>query len=437
MATATSGRVSVDVRSRTGADVRAVEPRAFFDGELPDLISARGGLVAEGARQLAPRPMAFEVSGPVGATGSGDRAAGGGPGKVDGGGIWTLAFDGHAVTVAAGPTAAEVAPARVRLDAEALEDLVNDLRTPMGLFTGGDLDQPAGRLEDFLDWWVILRGLLDDQAVHTRGAVTFTDRDGAPLDLHRAFRRDDDPDEMSHFLAEAGYLHLTGVFDPAEMAAVSDEMDAAATGYAPGDGHSWWARTGDGTNRLVRMQEFHTRSATTRALMADDRLVGLTELTTDGHRLGKPGSNANLVEALIKPIGVVEGISDVPWHKDCSLGSHSYRCCSMTVGISVTGAGAGSGQLGVVAGSHRALIQPAFVRRDLDLPQVELPTDTGDVTIHLSCTLHMSHPPVTRERRVLYTDLSLPHDGPRSPGEAKLARIREAAPVTVSQVPTA
>ncbi len=143
------------------------------------------------------------------------------------------------------------------------------------------------------------------------------------------------------------------------------------------------------------------------------------------------------MEALIKPIGVVAGISDVPWHKDCSLGSHSYRCCSMTVGISVTGADARSGQLGVVAGSHRALIQPAFVRRNLDLPQVELPTATGDVTIHLSCTLHMSHPPVDRERRVLYTDFSLPSpDGARSPGEAELARIRKAAPVTVSQQPT-
>jgi hypothetical protein len=41
--------------------------------------------------------------------------------------------------------------------------------------------------------------------------------------------------------------------------------------------------------------------------------------------------------------------------------------------------------------------------------------------VHLSCALHMAHPPVTRERRVLYTDFSLPHDGPRSPGEATLS----------------
>ncbi len=159
--------------------------------------------------------------------------------------------------------------------------------------------------------------------------------------------------------------------------------------------------------------------------------------TSDGHTLGKAAGDANLVEALVKPIGIVQGISDVPWHKDCSLGSHSYRCCSLTVGISVTGADAESGQLRVVPGSHRALVQPAFVRRDLDLPQLDLLTSTGDVTVHCSCTLHMSQPPVTRERRVLYTDFSLPTDeGARSPNEAVLRRIREGAPSTVTQAPS-
>jgi hypothetical protein len=74
------------------------------------------------------------------------------------------------------------------------------------------------------------------------------------------------------------------------------------------------------------------------------------------------------------------------------------------------------------------------VRRGLDLPQIDLPTKTGDVTIHLSCTLHMSQPPVSRERRVMYTDFSLPDDG-RDPAEVKLRRIREGAYKTVSQEP--
>ena len=176
--------------------------------------------------------------------------------EVDGR-AWTLALDDGRVTVTPG---AGGPPAHVRLDDEDLADVVHDLRTPMGFFTGGDLDMPAGRLDDFLDWWVILRGLIDARPVHTTGAVTFTDTDGAPLDLTRAFHTDDDPRAMGHFLAEAGFLHIAGVFTEDEMGAVSAEMDAAAAGYEQGDGRSWWAKTADGTDRLVRMQYFHHES---------------------------------------------------------------------------------------------------------------------------------------------------------------------------------
>ena len=164
-----------------------------------------------------------------------------------------------------------------------------------------------------------------------------------------------------------------------------------------------------------------------------ERIAGLT---SDGHSVSRFGSSR--VEALVKPLGVVEGISDVPWHKDCSLGMHSYGCSGLTIGVSVTGADADSGQLRVVAGSHRALMQPAFVRRDLDLPIVDLPTRVGDLTVHCSCTMHMAQPPVTQERRVLYTGLKLP---PVDGGDAlratqqELGRVREGAHRAVSQKP--
>ncbi len=210
---------------------------------------------------------------------------------------------------------------------------------------------------------------------------------------------------MDTFLGQAGFLHVSGVFTEDEMAAVSADMDRAAPSYAQGDGRSWWARTDDGADRLVRMQGFDAMSPTAAALVADGRLARLGALTGDGHEWG--GMDSNALEALVKPIGVVEGISDVPWHKDCSLGRHSYECCSLTVGISVTGADETSGQLKVVAGSHRALMWPAFLRRDNALPVVDLPTRTGDVTVHLSCTMHMAQPPVERERRVMYTGFRL------------------------------
>jgi len=404
---------SVDVRSRTADDVVEVDAAELFGDTLPTLFADRGELAAPGARELGLRSLAVEVIG---------RS-------------WTLDFDGDRFMIRPG---ADDAHAVVVLDAEALRDLVHDLRTPMGFFTGGDLVMPCGGLDEFLDWWVVLRSVLDSRRAHVSGDVAFRSSDGDPLDLATSFVPDSDPAEQAHFLAEAGFLHLEGVFDPSEMAAISDEMDKAAPGYSQGDDRSWWARTADGADHLVRMQYFQDSSPTTAALLQDDRLTRLGALFDDGHRLGKPGPNRNLVEALVKPIGIVEGISDVPWHKDCSLGSHSYRCCSMTVGISVTGADQESGQLRVVAGSHRALIQPAFVRRGLDLPQIDLPTRTGDVTVHLSCTLHMAQPPVVRERRVLYTDFSLPRraDDRSDQGEATLRRIREVAATTVSQPPS-
>ena len=89
------------------------------------------------------------------------------------------------------------------------------------------------------------------------------------------------------------------------------------------------------------------------------------------------------------------------------MGGHSRGCCSLTVGIAITGADRNSGELGVVAGSHRANVQSVDMRADLDLPRLPLPTQTGDLTVHCSCTLHMSRPPVDRERRVVYTGFGL------------------------------
>ena len=47
----------------------------------------------------------------------------------------------------------------------------------------------------------------------------------------------------------------------------------------------------------------------------------------------------------------------------------------------------------------------------------------------------MSQPPVTRERRVVYTDFSLLGRGDEDPGEARIRRVREQAFKTVSQEP--
>jgi len=403
--------LSVDVRTRLDGDDTAVDPARFFGDDLPAALARADELLAPACAVLSPPPLVVEVDGDA----------------------WTLRVEGPHVEVHAG-AAAVTGALRLRLDRQALSDLVADQATPMGWFSSGALDL-EGRLERLLDWWLVLRGALDSTAPHVAGDVTFEDADGTSLDLTHTFTGDDDDADMARFLEQAGFLHVAGVFSHAEMAAASADMDRAAPTYAPDDGRSWWARTADGVDRLVRMQGFDRHSPTAAALVADGRLARLGALTGDGHQWGAMDGNA--LEALVKPIGVVAGISDVPWHKDCSLGRHSYECCSLTVGISVTGADETSGQLRVVAGSHRHLVWPAFLRRDNSLPVVDLPTGTGDVTVHLSCTLHMAQPPVERERRVMYTGFRLPPLRPEAAAAAqgRLRAVRETAAVTVSQPP--
>jgi hypothetical protein len=277
----------------------------------------------------------------------------------------------------------------------------------------------SGIVDDFVAWEPVLRCLLDGRPVFEPGTIDFRDRDGEPLDLHRSFTLDDDPAEIGQFLAEAGYLHLEDVFTEAEMAAVSAELDDAMAAAERDDGASWWAKTSDGEWYASRILGFNLKSPALREVLGSDRFARIGTFTDDTYQQRDPdvGDSA---EGLLKKIGVVEGISDVSWHKDCSLGGHSRGCCRLTTGISITGASRENGELGVVAGSHRANIAHLGVV-GLDLPKIPLPTRTGDVTVHCSCTLHMSRPPVSAERRVAYSGFNL---APR-PGDRIVERTHE------------
>ena len=170
----------------------------------------------------------------------------------------------------------------------------------------------------------------------------------------------------------------------------------------------------------MRVLFFAEKSETLRALLADPRFAAIGDLPGEGHCFGGGA------EGLVKPLGIVRGLSDLPWHKDCGQGRHSYMCSGLTCGISVTGADRTSGALGVIAGSHRANTMSAGRDPRLDLPALALETRTGDVTVHCSDTLHRAHPPVDRPRRVVYTGFGLPPlpgDTPRpAPEDGRRAR---------------
>jgi hypothetical protein len=396
--------MSVDLRTRVDAAQEPVEAGVFFRDVLPPLLDAHRDAIAPGARDLPLKDFTIETDGEP----------------------WTLAWRADRVAVSSGGGGA----ARARLTPEQLTDLVNDQTTPVAFMSSGTLDMPEGALPDFLNWWLVLRAALDGRRIHARGDVRLE------TEVPRSFTPDDSDEDMRAFLEEAGYLHVRGLFGRDEMAAVAADYPVAAPHFEKGDPRAWFATTKDGTEHLVRMEGFDRHSAAASALVEDERLLRIARIPGLAHELrNRAGAR---VGALTKPIGVVKGISDVPWHKDCSLGRHSYECCSLTVGISVTGADADSGQLRVVPGSHRALIWPApCLQPGLDLPPLDLPTATGDVTVHLSCTLHMSQPPVRRTRKVLYTGFAQrPVDAAAAEAQRrKLNTLRGKTHTTVSQEP--
>ena len=370
---------SIDARTRFAGDSIPLDGEWLVD-ELPTVLEKTGSLGGRGARVLGLSPLGFTV----------DDV------RVH------LTVDDERLVVREGD--ADDGPIAA-LDAVALSDLANDEASTFGLTMASRVEMLRGTTDDFVAWEPVLRAVLDARPVYEPGSIAFHDRDGGDLDLRRSFRVDDPREDIGHFLAVAGFLHLDGVFSEAEMAAVSTDLDAALDAADRDDGGSWWARNDDGWYPS-RVLGFNLRSPALRDLVTSDRFRTIGTFTDDP-MVERPHLTGDSAEGLHKRIGIVEGISDVSWHKDCSLGGHSRQCCGLVVGISVTGADAGSGELGVVAGSHRANVQHIGVRSDLDLPRLPLPTRTGDVTVHCTCTLHMSRPPVNRERRVVYTGFGL------------------------------
>ena len=213
--------------------------------------------------------------------------------------------------------------ATAKLDYSALSDLVQDWTTTMGLAMNSRVKMTQGSFEHWVGWEPVLRALFDGRPVHEAGAITLTDRDGKGLDLSRAFERDDDRDEISHFLHQAGFLHLRGVFTKAEMAAVSADLDVALERARQDDGASWWAGNSKGVQQAVRVLFFQEQSAALRTLLQDDRLSWLATITGDNLCGSVDGAGWLGAEGLIKPLDIKTGLSDLPWHKDCGQVQHS------------------------------------------------------------------------------------------------------------------
>ena len=167
------------------------------------------------------------------------------------------------------------------------------------------------------------------------------------------------------------------------------------------------------------MQQFLPHSLSTAAVLADPRWEQLRSALAGDDVLEQGRPRDSVVEALIKPPGLVAGVSNLPFHRDCHFGKHADKCSGVEVGITVTDSGGEYGHLQVVAGSHRVAVPVSVANTDPYLPVVPIATQAGDCTVHLSCTLHESTAPISRTRKVMYAPFKLAERPPRRPSRAR------------------
>jgi hypothetical protein len=384
--------VSFDHRTRTPEDVRDVDPERFLADEIPAFLLRNGSVASRAMRASGLDSIVIAVDG-VEST-------------------WRLDAHGD-LEILSG----DHGRARAELSRAWFSDLVCNVRSAVAVLISAEPVMNRGNIMHLIHWETVLRALLDGRPAYEPGLIDFVGRDGAPLDLGRAFASDDDPAEMAQFLSQTGFMLLRNVFTETELDTINSQIDALRAEAKPEDSTSWWGRIGgpDGEHLCIRVNDLPEDAL---GVSMADRFEPLVAMTGVGHAFDH-------IDVLIKPVGVTEGISDLPWHKDCSLGLHSYQCLQVIFGLSITASGPDNGQLGVVAGSHRVNIDQFGLSGEIDLPQVFIATEPGDVTVHLSCTLHSSTPPVQSERRVAYSTFMLPGD--TSSLNARIRGVRDQA----------
>lgn len=315
-----------------------------------------------------------------------------------------IAADG---TVRLEPGIQDDAVCVIELEENVWRNYVHGLRTPSALVLSEAVRILRGGMAEWDIWHPAIECLYTGRPIYNPNEPLL-DRNGQPLDLHRKFTMQDDPEVMSHFLRTAGYLVIRGAMAH-RRDEISAEIDRVRDAEREGGIFSWWVDNKTTGERFpYRLLFISEQSELVRSLMDEDPVVKkLTNLAgVDLVPLHDRGQGAMTV---LKPFKAGEEIAqsiagNLGWHTDCGLGGCSIMCPSINIGIHLDRAGPNSSRLWMLAGTNGRVAHGAAKSASTDSPRaIALDTEPGDVSIHYSCTLHAGPPPTGNEsRRTLY-----------------------------------
>ncbi len=353
----------------------SIDFHAFHRDELPRrLADGRGAMAARSSREHG--SLAF---------------------RLESGDAYTYAPRDGAIQIEAGDAAADTV---IELAHAAWEGLVHDYESAPGLLYASRVRCRRGQAMRFVAWEPALRAIFTGRPIYDPAAVRLADRAGRPLDVERSFELGDDREEMAHFLRTAGYLLVRGVFRESEVAGFLADAQALRGEARKGDKLSWWARDRSGEEVLCRVTRAAARPRLA-TLPTDARILKLVSLADSplAHRRGE----GNGVTVIYKNPEVSEGLSDLPWHRDCGMGGHSVMCPVLIASTFLTPATPETGELRFLPGSwdRSCGFMEAMDRR---APRgVSFVAQPGDVSIHYGDVMHAAPPPTRSDLPVYRT----------------------------------
>jgi ectoine hydroxylase-related dioxygenase (phytanoyl-CoA dioxygenase family) len=99
------------------------------------------------------------------------------------------------------------------------------------------------------------------------------------------------------------------------------------------------------------------------------------------------------ITVVFKNPAVAEGLSDLPWHRDCGMGGHASMCPTYVLSLYLYDATAAQGALQFLPGSHRYAFGFADAGQTRFAGAVTVPAKAGDITLHIGDVMHAAPPP--------------------------------------------
>ena len=284
----------------------------------------------------------------------------------------------------------------VQIDDSSFADLAADLDTPVAMLYQNRATVVRGNPLRFVRWEPALRAMFHGRPIYNADTISLIDAHGRVIDPLASFEMDavhSDPQALAQQLSTVGFVVARDVFDEAEIAALLNEADSLRASAQPGDGTSWWGKNADGEAVVTRVLNGSTMPAL-QALYDNDSVRAIVAAT--GLQLRSAyRDEVDGVTVLWKIPDMVEGLADLPWHRDCGMGGHAMNCPTLVMTICLTEGTPEAGELRALPGSHNTS-HPFIDGNAPGAPTgVAVAVSAGDVSVHDGDVMHVSLPPTS------------------------------------------